>query len=114
MRRHDELSFHEATVAAFARRDDTVRLALSDVRDRDRRRSVYLEVREVVEIVSDGVVVDTVSMEHEDGEVMTLDVSDENIYLIVQWNDFDNRTSVTKSYRIRGRVTVDLVPGEIK
>lgn len=108
-----DLSFHDATVVVFDRRQDAVCLGLSDVHHHQGSRSVRIEVRDIVEIIADGAVVDTIAMEHEDGEVLTLEVSDESIFLIVQWNDFDNRKSVTRSYRITGRVTVDLFPREV-
>lgn len=106
-----ELSFHESTVVAFDRQHDVVRLSLSDVRYNERTRSVYVEVRDVTAILADGRIVTDVRMEHEDGEVLTLEVSDEQVYLIVQWNDFGNHATTTKSYRVNGHVSVRLSPG---
>lgn len=107
------LSFHESTVVMFEHTADAVRLSLSDVKCGGRSRSVNVEIRNVTSIIVDGASVNGVAMEHDDGEVLTLNVSDAEILLIVQWNDFRNHSSVTKSYRIKGHVSVELSPRTI-
>jgi hypothetical protein len=96
------VSFHQSTVTEFHRRAGAVRLALTDVKTSEGSHAAEIQIDGVTRIIVDGADVEVVGMEHDLGEVLTLDLSNREMYAIVQWNDFVNHTSVTRSYRIEG------------
>ena len=103
------ISFHEATVTAFNATADAVQLELVDVKSGDASHAARIRIAGVTRILVDGESAGAVAMEREDGEVLTLDLSDREVYAIVQWNDFAGRASVTRAYRIEGEtVTLTL------
>lgn len=61
-------------------------------------------------VARDGILVDDLTPEYEDGEVLTLEHTPNSLYLIVEWNDFKKHLSVTRSYRIScGSLRVEIV-----
>jgi hypothetical protein len=102
------LSFHESTVVAFHGTKPFVCLELADVRSGERLVSAEIDIRDVEAIWVDREPADAVMMECPDGEVLTLDLREKDVQVIVQWNDFASRRSITRSYVIRGTPSVRL------
>jgi hypothetical protein len=98
-------SFHEATASAFFREADTVHLHLDDVKCGDRLCSAAIAISGIRRIRIDNEEADVVTMEEQDGEILTLEIGENHLYAIIQWNDFVGHRSATLAYRIEGAAT---------
>lgn len=97
-----EVSFHEATVTAFYTCGDMVYLNLADVKSGDSCRVATITISGVTRLLKDRQEVEVISAEHQDGEVLTLEIGTSDLYVIVQWNDFEKHQSKTHSYLVEG------------
>lgn len=96
------MSFHEATVTRFCRHDVTLELELEDVLVDGNKSRVMIKLSPVVCVTIDDESSDQALMELSDGEVLSLDVSENSISAVIEWNDFSQGKSVTKVYQISG------------
>lgn len=110
-----KISFHEATVIAFQVHDGVLELKLTGVFTDEGTRDAEIFIFGVNRIEVDEVVTDGASMPLPDGEVLSLVLSHDCLDLLVEWNDFANRTSCTMSYKACGeRLSVTLsLPKEL-
>ena len=90
--------FHEATVTSLAVDGSTVTIGLEGVYRDDGIQDVIVILLGVRETLVDGVLNERVAMESDDGEVLTLDQTGNLIELIVLWNEYSPRKSITVSY----------------
>jgi hypothetical protein len=97
-----QTSFHEATVTEFWAHDGELRLKLTGVFTNEGTCNAEILMFGVKRIEIDGVMADRASMPLPDGEVLTLALSHSSLILIVEWNDFVNRSSVTMAYDVCG------------
>lgn len=98
----ERMSFHEATVTRFCRYDVTLELELDDVLVDGVKSRVLLKLSPVVCMTIDGQLSDQHLMEQDDGEVLSLDMSEDGVSAVIEWNDFSQGKSVTKVYQISG------------
>ncbi len=98
-----DLSFHEATVLELTREGDTARLELQDIRIGERFADATVFVDGVETITIDDQPVAALEKEYEDGEVLTLEIGERHILLVVEWNDFARRLSQTRGLEIHGQ-----------
>lgn len=96
------MSFHEATVTKFCRYDATLELELEDVLVDGKKLRVVLKLAPVISMTIDGELSDQPLMVMGDGEVLSLDVSEEGISAVIEWNDFSQGKSLTKAYQVSG------------
>lgn len=97
-----QMGFHEATVIRFCRYDAVLELELEDVLVDGQKSRVALMVSHVSRVMIDGELSNAPLMAANDGEVLTLEISENSLSLIVEWNDFRHRKSFTKSYKVSG------------
>lgn len=97
------LGFHESTVLRFEREGDNAILMLDGVRSNGRTCAATLRLEGLRDVQSDGQPVRDFGMVYGDGEVLTLETRPDGLSLIVEWNDFPSRRSVTRSYVLTGR-----------
>lgn len=96
------LGFHESTIVQFETHGADLELILDDVVVNGKKSTVSLKVTSIAYAAIDGVQSDLLAMEAEDGEVLTLDISDSCLWLMVEWNDFCSRKSITREYKVCG------------
>ncbi|HEX7338623.1 MAG TPA: hypothetical protein VF271_01685 [Rhodanobacteraceae bacterium] len=96
------MSFHEANVIQFIKRDDVLYLELDGVLVGRNKLRVALKISSVSCVKVDGEFPDRPLMELNDGEVLSLDVNESGISIVIEWNDFPLGVSVTREYRISG------------
>jgi len=49
-------------------------------------------------------------MPAEDGEILILEILENGIFVIIEWNDFSNKKSFTNAYRISGEgISVSII-----
>ena len=95
------IGFHESSLTEVRRIDDgTICLLFDDVRVNEQIRSASVFLKGVHQIIRDGLSVDDLTMEHSDGEVLTLDTALNSIHLIIEWNDFEKHQQITRSYKL--------------
>lgn len=99
------IEFEGATVVRFNIRDSSLELEMKDVvldgqRARGSRAVVTVSPASKIEI--DGDISNVVVMAANDGEIIDLEITDNSLLLIIEWNDFSRRKSFTKSYRVLG------------
>ena len=104
------LCFHEATVAEFFIKEKKLMLCLEDVDTGSSSNEVQIIVNNIFEILVDDLVENkgSIKMIYDDAEVLTLELFENGFFLLVEWNDFKNKQSLTKAYKILGdRLTVN-------
>lgn len=105
-----QIGFHEATVVRFCRYDTNLQLELEDVLVGGRKSRVVLTVSPVLKVMVDAKLSNSPLMEADDGEILTLEMSENTLSLIIEWNDFLHGRSFTKSYQVLGgEVTILIV-----
>lgn len=97
-----QMGFHEATVVRFCAHDAVLELILDDVLVGGEKSQVAVIVSPVSSVTIDGEQSNAPLMEADDGEVLTLEISESVLSLIIEWNDFSCKKSFTKSYRVVG------------
>jgi len=103
------IGFHESTVVSVHREDKAIILELDEVHLGDEIRSATIRMKDVQSITRDGVEVEDLLAESDDGEVLTLQYADQSLHLIVEWPDFVKHQPQTRSYRIAfGSIEVDI------
>jgi hypothetical protein len=75
-------------------------LLLEGVRAADVVSAASVQLNGIRSITRDGLRVDDLVFEYEDGEILTLERTPTGIHLIVEWTDFKNHKSVTRSYNV--------------
>jgi hypothetical protein len=103
------IGFHESSVVGIRREDGTVTIELEGVHLGDDLRAASIRLTGVQTIIRDGVAVDDLASECEEGEVLTLQHTQNTLHLIVEWTDFKKHQSLTHSYKVE----CDLVEIEI-
>jgi hypothetical protein len=106
------LSFHEATIIGLALEAASGELRLQGVYSESGLRcvTVYLENITLCEV--DGEAVENLAMEASDGEVLSLDIRQDGIELIVEWNEWSPaRSQFVRSYNVHaGSVRAEIAP----
>lgn len=102
----ERMSFHEATITKFCRHDATVEIRLEDVLVDGLKSQVILKISPVASVMIDSELSDSYLMEAGDGEILSLEISDDGISMIIEWNDFSQGKSFTKVYKISGIVSI--------
>lgn len=96
-----DIGFHEATVISFELIEGRCSICLEKVTLPDGSEADGCLVLEgCVGAEVDGIASSSWSMFASDGEIIFLECSDQLLTGAVQWNDFANRESVTKHYKI--------------
>ncbi len=97
----EDISFHEASLANIYSDKNFLRLCLEDVVQADGLKVIgYLILNGVSRIDVDSVMSSSLQMESPDGEIIDLDCTDNELNMIVQWNDFTNHVSTTRHYYV--------------
>ncbi|MBB5064657.1 hypothetical protein [Granulicella mallensis] len=103
------VGFHESSIVSVRRDGKAVVLELDEVHLGSEIRSATITMNDVQSIARDGVGVEDVLAESEDGEVLTLQYTEHSMHLIVEWPDFVNHQAQTRSYRMSfGSINVDI------
>ena len=102
--------YHDALVDRFLRSDDSVRLEMSQVGvDETESCPVVLEVFGVHRIEVDDKSSDSELMAAEHGTVLTLEHTENDLYVIIEWKLYSPRRTFTHAYRVHGeRVRVSV------
>lgn len=106
-----QISFHESTVRFFSANNAIVELGLEDVLLDGKKVDIILKMSTVSWLSRDREPANSLGMEADDGEVLTLDINDEGFTLIIEWHDFKNKKSSTKYYEIYGNnISIEKFP----
>jgi len=97
-----QIGFHGATVTSFCKHDDIIELELEDVLVDDRKSQILLIIFPALSLMMDGELSNLPLMAAEDGEVIMLEISENVLSLIIEWNDFSCRKSFTRSHQVQG------------
>lgn len=98
----NQVSFHEATILSASRHSDRVSLSLDDVLIGSVRVTTHTTIQNVSAVLRDGLAVESVGMEEEDGEILGLFQQEGQVVLVVQWNKFSDNTQSTVTYKLVG------------
>lgn len=105
-----QMRFHAATVVRFCRYDAVLALELEDVLVDGQKTRVALAVSQVSSVMIDGEIANAPLMAANDGEVLTLEISEDGLSLIVEWNNFRHGKSFIRSYRVAGgKVSISVI-----
>jgi len=94
------IGFHEATVVDVCRANREIKLSLEGVRVGGVAFAATVLLNGIRSITRDGVKVDDLVAEHDDGEVLSLEQTGTGIHLIIEWTDFKTHQSITRSYSV--------------
>ena len=100
MKNQHLFGFHEATVQRFLRNNNEVTLDLDDVHVNGVIKSIRIICNGVKKLDTDGKNIDVQLMPTNDGEILTLEIFDRSLKVIIEWNEFDKHTSSTNAYEI--------------
>ncbi|MBV1777356.1 hypothetical protein KSF73_16670 [Burkholderiaceae bacterium DAT-1] len=96
----EKLYFHEATIEAVSQNGEIVQFSIEGVHtDNGEVCNVQVTFNGVHEILRDGCEVDSLFMEMDDGEVLSLELNSGRANLVVEWNNFVDRQSDVKAYQ---------------
>jgi hypothetical protein len=94
------VGFHESSVTSVRRDGTTLTLELEGVHFEMGTHFASIRLMGVQAITRDGIEVGDLVPESDDGEVLTLQSTENTLHLIVEWPDFGNHQDQTRSYRI--------------
>lgn len=97
---YDQISFHDAGVNGITEHGNSICVSLESVSVGGQPRNATVCFEGVREITSDGQSVEALTMEFNDGEILTLESLGGTVHLIIEWTDFAGHRSITRSYRI--------------
>ena len=83
-----KISFHDATIREIHTLDQAISIVVDQASVESLKSAVRIELRDVTSIDRDGVSIDSLRMEKEDGEVLSLSTTSTGIELVVEWHDF--------------------------
>lgn len=95
------IGFHESSIVAMRRDGGAITLELDGVHVGEQICSAVISLKGVRVVTCDGVEVEDLVTEAEDGEVLTLQHTETTLHLIVEWTDFKKHQSTTRSYRFQ-------------
>ena len=102
------ISFHDSTLTSISREGSAICLGLDSVYVNGTLRSAKVFLINVGDMTSQGLPIDDLRMEGDDGEILTLEPTEEGVKLILIWENYKTRSQVTKSYRINCEMNVDI------
>jgi len=102
MEKFNNLSFHESTVITFEGKDGEFVTLLEDVSHNDEVENILITVKNVSKMTKDGVIKNELGMFFNDGEVLSLELDEEKLFILIEWNDFPTIKSQTVAYEIFG------------
>lgn len=106
-----EVGFHEATIVALSHAKGEIRLRLERVSTPDGTRNLEVVIDGVRSVLRDGVLIEELRLEREDGEILALREATDGVVFAVEWNDFSAKTQETVVYDLVGghfrRITDD-------
>ncbi len=98
----EQMSFHEASVVGFHKLDSDIELHLDDVLVDGKKKRIILNISQVSSVKIDGQLSSAPLLATNDGEILTLEISEKAVWLLIEWNDFSNKKSFTRSYLLSG------------
>jgi len=100
MQSTQRIGFHESTINSVHNEAGALVVELDGVHFGDTVRPASVRIAGIQAITRDGIPTVDLLEECKDGEVLTLQYSDQVVQLIVECTDFKNHRSQTYSYRI--------------
>ncbi|MBU2714458.1 hypothetical protein [Zooshikella harenae] len=97
-----QLNFHESTITKFATDNASLIIELEDVKTSSSIINMSIEVQNISTIIVDSHKQQYLSMPAPDGEVLSLELKDSSLNLLVEWNDFKKNNSFTHNYIVEG------------
>jgi hypothetical protein len=98
--KREDLCCHEATVLEFIKYQTSILLRLEDVHIGEQVANIELLFNGIRKLEVDNKPTEFPLMAAEDGEILTLDLNDNTVELLIEWNDFTHRSRFVKSYLI--------------
>jgi len=98
----DKIWFHDATLEDVQTTGSSITLNVVDARTQDDLPcSVRITLEEVALLKADGEVADTFVVEAKDAEILSLELRDDGIVMLLEWNDWEPRRQFVRSYEIK-------------
>ena len=97
---YKNIEYHDSTLTNLITQGDVVKLDLENVLVDGRQRKVSIILHRVQKMEIEDQEVAEVSMEGEDGVILTLDVNQDSMELIVEWHNYSPHRSIVKHCRI--------------
>jgi hypothetical protein len=98
------ISFHEATIRDIHTLSRAITIVVDEALVESVKSSVQIELRDVASVHRDGVLTNSLKMEKEDGEILSLSTTSTGIELVVvEWSDFSPLVSETRAYKVQCR-----------
>ena len=100
----NDFSFHEASVLEIFVENGDCLLRLDDVACDQGKLQVLVAVRGLEKVFIDSIQADytKLKMIAPDGEILSLELENDALFILIEWNNFPLRSSITHSYRIEG------------
>jgi hypothetical protein len=79
-----KISFHESTIRDIHTLSRAITIVVDEALVESVKSSVQIELRDVMSVHRDGVLIDSLKMEKEDGEILSLSMTSTGIELVVE------------------------------
>jgi hypothetical protein len=96
----ESLGSHESSIVGFRLESATLTIELEGVHRGNEVASATIRLFGVKSIERDGIAIRALPQELDDGEVLTLEHTEETLELLAEWTDFKTHLSETHSYRV--------------
>jgi hypothetical protein len=96
----ENINFHESTLSSLKMRGSKLVLKLEDVEVSGKKSEMTIQASPIMSLTIDGEPSDTIVMEAEDGEVLSLSYTNNCLSMIVEWHNFSSSLIRTRSYKV--------------
>ena len=115
----ENMWFHDSTIESFRWNGGSIEIMIRDVVYGDKLVMVCLTILQVAILLIDDAPVrrSNVSlMETKSGDVMRLDISDRNVFILVEWLNYSNKNDryLVRTYHISGEDISILIGDEMQ
>lgn len=99
----DELCFHDCSLVKILSFENETKLFIEDIYAGDIKYSTNIMLKNVDEITRNGVSIDKLQMETDDGEVYSFEEQGSDIILDIIWHKYSPRSEDFCTYLIKGK-----------
>ena len=94
------IGYHESTIVSVRQVDGSIDFVLEDVQVDDSLHTVSIRAAGIKRVLFDGNAIEDFTGRCEGGEILTLNLTDRDLYLIVELTDFKTQLAETHSCQI--------------
>ena len=95
----ENLIFHDATIYKISNSEDQI-LIFCDIYNNCEKEGIKITINQYSKIIEDGKEIKMLNIIGENGDIMEIDFIQGKIELLVTWENYETKESITKFYEI--------------